>query len=138
MTYTKSTTTITDANVNSGVAFDIQAKNLSEDIEVFSNAPDTSHSSFTETFANRLTTGRYMGFANPTITIRGVFTIGDATANKVTYDLLHDLVKSSAAKTLVDDMLGTITVLITGITIDKPWTNNGVCDYTMKLVRVKA
>lgn len=130
--------TLQDANVNGGTAVALQSKMVTERWEVFAQAPPVAYRDFTDTVANRLSTGRYSGFANPQITVTGIVLVGESTANTVTLALLKAFVSSSAIKTFVSDVTGTISVLVTGLELPQnAGASNGAIEYTLSLLRVR-
>ena len=129
--------TITDANVNSGTAIILDANRVTEKMEVFSRADETAQADLTAAFATRLNSGRYSGFGNPTITIKGVLKLVSPTTNHISKTHFENLCASAAVKTFVSDLTGTIKVLITGVNYDLDDNTTHLVDYTLDLIRVK-
>jgi len=137
--FTSVITTITDANVNGGVALSLQGASITKNTEVFSQVPDIAYGTLTGTYDSRLAEGRYSGFGNPKLTITGNYYLGEDVSNKLTAAFMKDLVSSAVVKTLTSDLTGTIKVVIKGVSESNTYaqTVNGVVNYSMALLQVK-
>lgn len=138
-TFSSVNTTLQDANVNSGVAVNMNAYQCVEMWEVYSSAPGVVFTDTTAAIASRLTPGKYVGFGNPTFTLTGKMYIGEDAANTISPATMRLFCASNATKVLVDNLAGTINVVITGFqaTHDNSEDTKGLVEYSLKLLRVQ-
>lgn len=109
-------TTITNSDVNSGTAINMQAYDLNTTIEIFTSVNDVPGKTGA-TFASRLPQGHNSGFAAPVHTVQGVYRIQDGHTTGASATMDYTFVKelcinAGNVMSLVDDKLGTVNVLL--------------------------
>ena len=147
---TSTQTTLLNANVNGGVAVNMNATSITETQEVFTNIKAVPNGSTTPVWNTQLQSFRNTGFNNPTFTLNGIIDLrtDHATGASAFFDreYKNDFTMYAHTKcTLRDDLFitstnltGTITIVINNFTISKTnETNLGhFVTYTMSFTEV--
>lgn len=106
----ESDATLTDVDVNSGTAVELNAIHIDWNWSNFLKSVQGPGKPSSLTRNQRLAKNVLLGFDNPNYTVKCLIDIDDTTANRITFALLKSFCESTNAKTLITSAFGTIVV----------------------------
>jgi len=102
VTYSDTTLTDSEGQVNSGNAVYLNCTGIQYSMNTYLSAPQFPAKSIDKTHSQLLAPAQYLGFENPRIEVRGVIDLKSSSSNVITLKLLQQFAKSGNDLILTD------------------------------------